>query len=71
MNKKILPKKKKPRKKLSAQEKAKIKEQKAQQTEITNILKNIGFYRIPYMMARNSNMMVGLPKWMIFSFMKM
>ena len=48
MSKKISPKRKKTRKKLSAQEKAQIKEQKAQQTEITNILKNIGFYKIPY-----------------------
>lgn len=35
------------KKKLSAQEKARIKEQKTQQKEITNILKNIGFSKIP------------------------
>ena len=45
---------KKTRKKLSAQEKAQIKEQKAQQTEITNILKNIGFSKLPYIDGRKS-----------------
>ena len=39
-------------KKLSLQEKARIKEQKAQQKEITNILKNIGFSKLPYIDGR-------------------
>lgn len=52
MSKKVSPKKKKTRKKLSVQEKALIKEQKAQQTEITNILKNIGFSKLPYIDGR-------------------
>ena len=43
---------KKTKKKLSAQEKARIKEQKAQQKEITNILKNIGFSKLPYIDGR-------------------
>lgn len=40
--------KRKAKKRLSPEEKAQIKEQKSQRTEITNILKNIGFSRIPY-----------------------
>lgn len=52
VSKKISPMRKKTRKKLSAQEKAQIKEQKAQQTEITNILKNIGFSKLPYIDGR-------------------
>lgn len=40
--------KKKSAKKLSPQELAIIKEQKAQRNEISNILKNIGFSRLTY-----------------------
>lgn len=43
---------KKTKKKLSVQEKARIKEQKVQQKEITNILKNIGFSKLPYIDGR-------------------
>ena len=40
--------KKKPRIKLSPEEKAKRREQKNQENEIRRILKNIGFYRLPH-----------------------
>lgn len=39
---------KKAKKKLSPEEKARLKEQQSQKMEITNILKNIGFSRVPY-----------------------
>lgn len=48
MRVKVAGKKKKAKKKLSPQEKAVFKEQQSQKTEISNILKNIGFTKLPY-----------------------
>ncbi|MDF9830672.1 DGQHR domain-containing protein [Parabacteroides sp. PF5-6] len=48
MKTKVERKKKKAKKKLSPQEKAVLKEQKSQRAEISSILKNIGFFRLPY-----------------------
>lgn len=45
---KTIKKKKKTKKRLSAQEKAFLKEQRAQKNEISGLLKNIGFYKVPY-----------------------
>lgn len=53
MSAKVAGKKKKTKKKLSPQEKAVLKEQKSQRTEISNILKNIGFARLPYIDGRH------------------
>ena len=48
MKKKSLSKSKKAKKKFSPKEKATRKEQKTQQTEVSNILKNTGFSKLPY-----------------------